>query len=106
MSTAAGREMPMRRDEVIRTIREHLPDLERFDVGWLAVFGSVARDEATPGSDLDVLVEFKHEPTFDSYMGLKFYLEDLFGRRVDVATPDGLRPRMRALVERETLRVA
>jgi predicted nucleotidyltransferase len=97
--------MPMRRDDILKTLRERRAEWERYDVDSLSVFGSFARDEAREGSDLDVLVEFKHEPTFDSYMGLKFYLEDLFGRRVDVVTPDGLRSRMRTLVEREALRV-
>jgi predicted nucleotidyltransferase len=95
----------MNRDEVIRSIREHLPDLERFDVRSIAVFGSVAREEATADSDVDVLVEFGRA-TFDGYMGLKFFLEDLLGRRVDVATPDSLRPRARERVLREAVNVA
>lgn len=95
----------MNRDEVIRSIREHLPDLEKFDVRSIAVFGSVARDEATADSDVDVLVEFGRA-TFDGYMGLKFFLEDLLGRRVDVATPDSLRPRARERVLREAVNVA
>jgi predicted nucleotidyltransferase len=95
----------MSREEVIRSIREHLPDLKQFDVRSIAVFGSVARDEATADSDVDVLVEFGRA-TFDGYMGLKFFLEDLLGRRVDVATPDSLKPRMRARVLREAVDVA
>ena len=105
MSTATRREMPMGREEVIRKIREHLPELEQFDVRSLALLGSVARDEATVGSDLDVLVEFRHVSTFDSYMGLKFYLEDLFGTTVDVATLDSLRPWLRERVLREAVDV-
>ncbi|HEV7590731.1 MAG TPA: nucleotidyltransferase family protein [Longimicrobium sp.] len=95
----------MRREDVIRSIREHLPDLDKFDVRSIAVFGSVARDEATTGSDVDVLVEFGRA-TFDGYMGLKFFLEDLLGVRVDVATVDSLKPRVRARVLREAVNVA
>jgi len=95
----------MRREDVIRSIREHLPDLDRFDVRSISVFGSVARDEATTESDVDVLVEFGRA-TFDGYMGLKFFLEDLLGVRVDVATVDSLKPRVRERVLREAVNVA
>lgn len=96
----------MRRDEVLTLIRAHQAELERYDVKSLRLFGSTARDDAKPGSDVDVLVEFRSEPTFDSYMGLKIFLEDLFGVRVDVATEDGLHPMIRDAVLREALLVA
>lgn len=94
----------MRRDEVIARIREHLPELEQFDVRSIALFGSVARDQATPESDVDVLVEFGR-PTFDGYMGLKFFLEDLLGASVDVATVSSLRPWLRERVLNEAVHV-
>lgn len=96
----------MTRDEVIGLIRSNRQELERFDVASLAVFGSVLRNEAKPGSDVDVLVEFRSPPTFDSYMGLKIFLEDLFGTRVDVTTADGLHPLIRDTVLGEALLVA
>ena len=71
----------------------------------LAVFGSVARGEAGPDSDVDILVEFEGRATFDRYMGLKFFLEDLLGRRVDLVTRKALKPRMRPYVEREAIYV-
>jgi len=95
----------MRREDVIRSIAEHLPELKRFDVRSISVFGSVARDEATPDSDVDVLVEFGRA-TFDGYMGLKFFLEDLLGVRVDVATLASLKPRARERALREAVNVA
>jgi len=76
---------------------------------WCApdrLFGSAARDEARDDSDLDLLVAFEVGPTFDSFMGLKFFLEDHLGRRVDLVTPDALKPRMRPIVEREAVDVA
>ncbi len=62
----------------------------------IGLFGSFARGDAGPGSDVDVLVEFA-DPfvTFDRYMDLKFYLEDLFGRRVDLVIRRTLKPRIR-----------
>lgn len=72
----------------------------------LSLFGSVARDEAGPDSDVDVLVEFIGPTTFDAHMGLLLYLEDLLGRRVDLVTANGIKPRLRPLIAREIVRVA
>ena len=80
--------------------------LPRFHVKSLALFGSVARDEAGPESDLDLLLEFEGPATFDLYMGLKLFLEDLLGCRVDLVMSKALKPRMRPHVEREAVRVA
>ncbi len=71
----------------------------------VALFGSTARGDARPDSDLDLLVEFAVGPTFDSFMGLKFFLEDNLGRKVDLVTPDSLKPRMRPVIEREAVDV-
>ena len=60
----------------------------------LALFGSVARDEATDSSDVDVLVDFGAPPTFDQYMGLKIFLEDLLQCQVDVVTMGALKERV------------
>ena len=83
----------MKNTEIIRLLRQHRDELrKRFGVKSLAVFGSVARGEAGPDSDVDILVEFEGRATFDRYMGLKFFLEDLLGRRVDLVTRKALKP--------------
>lgn len=79
---------------------------QRFDAKHISVFGSAARDELNETSDIDVLVEFDGLPTFDNYMGLKFFLQDLFKRRVDLVTRDSIKPRMRQIIERDLVRVA
>jgi predicted nucleotidyltransferase len=79
---------------------------ERFGVRDLAVFGSVARGEASDASDLDVLVDFVGKATFDGYMGLKLFLEDSLGVKVDLVTRAALKPRLRAWIEAEARRVA
>ncbi len=79
---------------------------QRFKVKRLGIFGSCARGEMRPESDIDVLVEFNGEPTFDGYMDLKFYLESLFGTGVDLVTEDAVRPRMRPIIERDLIHVA
>ncbi len=96
----------MNRDTVQQLLTAHRAELDRLCVKSLAVFGSVARGEARSKSDVDILVEFSNTPDFDRYMDLKFFLEDLLKRRVDLVTPDVLRPRIRPNVEREAVRVA
>ncbi len=97
----------MHREEAISTLRGYLPALRRdFGVRRIALFGSTVRDEAGEESDLDLLVEFEVGPTFDSFMGLKLFLEDHIGRKVDLVTPDALKPRIRPVVEREAVDVA
>jgi hypothetical protein len=96
----------MGRDEVLRVLRDHLPEIDAFGVHSMSVFGSVARDEARLDSDVDILVEFDGPLTYRRYCELRFYIEDLLGRRVDLVTTDGLRPRVRPFVERDAIRVA
>ncbi|MEM9009374.1 MAG: nucleotidyltransferase family protein [Cyanobacteria bacterium P01_F01_bin.86] len=96
----------MKRDEVINHLQSHRAELKHYGVTFLALFGSVARDEARDGSDLDVLVEFEGRITFDRYMDFKFYLEDLLRVSVDWVTKKMLRSEIRETVEREAIRVA
>ena len=96
----------MPRDEVLRRLREHWSEIQAFDVASLRLFGSVARDVADEGSDVDLLVGFEHPPTFSRYMKLRFFLEDLLGATVDLVTETGLKDRARSAVEEDALRVA
>jgi len=87
----------MRKEQAIATIQQHWTELrERHHVASLSVFGSVARDEAGPDSDIDVLVTFTRTGVdlFD-VVELQGYLEGVLGCKVDLATPRGLRPEMR-----------
>ncbi len=79
---------------------------QRFSVRALAIFGSTARDEALDDSDVDVLVVFDCKASFDLFMDLKFYLEELLGREVDLVTDKALRPQVRRAIERELIHVA
>ncbi len=97
----------MKREEAIAALRGYMPVIRRdFGVRRIALFGSTVRGDAREDSDLDILVEFESGPTFLSYMGLKVFLEDQMGRKVDLATPDALKPRLRPVVEREAVDVA
>lgn len=97
----------MTRAEAVDILSRHRLDLQsRFAVESLALFGSVARDDAAPGSDVDLLVSFRRPPGFDGYMALKWRLEELLGCRVDLVMDGALRPEARPIVEAEAVRVA
>ena len=96
----------MRRDQVLKLLEPHTPELRQFGVKSLRLFGSVARDEATLDSDVDLLVDFEKPPGFSGFMKLRIFLEDLLGERVDLVTESGLRDRVRPYVEKDAIRVA
>jgi predicted nucleotidyltransferase len=97
----------MSRKTVLSKLRRNIRVIRRrFAVKGLSVFGSIARNEATRRSDVDVLVEFRDKATFDLFMDLKFYLEDLLGTGVDLVTDKALRPEIRQEIEREKINVA
>jgi len=95
----------MGRTEVLRILRDHQDDLKKFRVNSIALFGSLAREEVRPQSDVDILVEFATPPTFKQYMNLKFFLEDLLNARVDLVSTRALKPQIRPYVEREAIYV-
>ena len=96
----------MQREEVLRILGQNQQVLKDFGVKSLAIFGSVARDEATPDSDVDILVQFDRPVTFDLYMDVKFYLEDNLGTRVDLVSKLTLKPLIRPQVQREAIYVS
>ncbi|MFG6097894.1 nucleotidyltransferase family protein [Leptothoe sp. ISB3NOV94-8A] len=91
---------------VAASIQENLQSIQSFDVKSLELFGSVARNEATESSDLDLLVDFNSPATFDRYMDLKFFLENLFKCPIDLVTKRSLKPALQATVLKEAIRVA
>lgn len=96
----------MNRKEAIQVLSLAKPKLaSRFGVVRLALFGSLARDEAHPGSDVDVMVTFDGPSTSQRYFGVQFYLEDALGRPVDLVTEKALRPELKPFIEREAVNV-
>lgn len=88
---------------ILEQLNKRSEELKRdFSVRSIGLFGSLARNEADRESDVDILVDFA-EPTFDHYMDLKFYLEKLFGREVDLVTADTVKARLKGAIEREVI---
>lgn len=96
----------MTRDEALRVLHEHNEELrEKYAVQSLSLFGSVARDEAHPDSDVDLLVEFTRPVGLFGLAAVQEYLETLFGCKVDIGTPHSLRPELRERVFQEIIQV-
>jgi hypothetical protein len=88
-------------EEVMAALKANTTRIHGFGVGKIGLFGSYARNEQTPGSDIDILVEFsKGRKSFRAYMGLKLFLERLFKRKVDLIIKEAIRPELK----REILR--
>lgn len=96
----------MRLAYALRILREHREEIAAFGVTGLSIFGSVARDEAGPESDVDILVEFKESVGLFHLIRLQTYLEELLNRKVDLTTIGGLKERMREQVLKEAIRAA
>ena len=93
-------------NEVLETLRQHMPEIRDFGVSRLAVFGSCARGEERPDSDVDVLVEFSVPVGLFEFVRVQRYLARLLHRTVDLATPDALRKEMQQNILEEAQYVA
>lgn len=87
------------KDKILQIIQLHANELDAYGVKQVGVFGSFGRAKQGPASDIDILVEFNRgTKTFDNYMDLKFYLERLFHRKVDIVIKDALKKRIKSQV--------
>jgi predicted nucleotidyltransferase len=96
----------MNRQRALELLTAIKPELQtRFGVTRLALFGSTARDTASSGSDIDILVAFNGPATSKRYFGVQFCLEDLLDCQVDLVTEKALRHELRPYIEREQVNV-
>jgi len=96
----------MKRDVVIRILKEKNTELRtQYGVKSLSLFGSVAREEATSVSDVDLIVEFNRPVGYFGLFLLQDHLEEILGCPVDLGTPDSLKPRIRERVMGELIHV-
>ncbi len=79
---------------IIRSLERSRENLRKYGVKRIGLFGSYLRMEGKERSDMDFLVVLQN-PTFDNYMGLKFFLERLFRRKVDLVTERSLKPSLK-----------
>ena len=110
-----GVSMPEGKDAIMAVVRQDAGDAQLTFTDAMsktstryraALFGSIARDDARPDSDVDLLAAFDSGVTSEAFFDTKFFLEDLLGRRVDLVTEAALRDRVRSAIEPELIRVA
>jgi len=89
-------------EQSLQLLKQFAPEIKKLGVRRIGLFGSWIRGEASAESDIDIVVEFTN-PCFDDYMDLKFFLERLFGREVDLVLKDSLKSRIKPKIMREVL---
>jgi len=86
-------------EEILKLIQQNKERIKRYGVKRIGLFGSYLRGEQKESSDIDILVEFeKGKKTFDNYMELKFFLEDLFKRKVDLVIAESVKPELKKYI--------
>ncbi|MDQ7032492.1 MAG: nucleotidyltransferase family protein [Desulfonauticus sp.] len=85
--------------EILKKISENMKDIKNYGVKKIGLFGSYAKGSPQVKSDVDILVEFeKGEKTFDNYMGLKLFLEDLLNQKVDLVISEAIKPELKPYI--------
>ncbi len=97
--------MATSREEILQALQTHRERIRGFGVRRIGLFGSYARNEPTASSDMDFVVDFEKK-SFDGYMDLKAFLEDLFQRPVDLVVADAVKPALRAAIVDEAVYAA
>lgn len=91
------------KEQILHIINNQMEKMKNdFSVIQIGLFGSAVRGELTEQSDIDILVDLA-EPTFDHYMDLKFYLENLFKTEVDLVMKDSVKPRLKPEIDKEVI---
>jgi hypothetical protein len=96
----------MERASVIKTLSDHKDELRSRGVEALYLFGSTARDEAGPESDVDLFFDY-NDPEFSlvELVRIKNMIEETLGSPADVMTRDSIHPRLRSRVEKSSIRI-
>lgn len=96
----------MDRNSIITFLQAHKEELaQQFGATKIGLAGSYARDEATEDSDIDIIVEIKSANKFRSFFNLLYYLQDSFGKPVDLSTISSLKPLVRESILKDVLYV-
>ncbi len=105
METRKMKSVMLTKGEIKQRLLNHQDALREHSVKRLGLFGSHVKDAARENSDIDLLVEFE-KLSFDNYMGLRIFLEDLFEKKIDLVISNSLKPRLRPRIENEVEYVA
>lgn len=90
------------RKDILKIIRENEKEIKGFGAKHIGIFGSFAKSTHQKKSDIDILIEFEQgQKTFDNYMDLKFFLQKILGRKVDLVIKDALKSRIKFSIIKE-----
>jgi predicted nucleotidyltransferase len=90
------------KEEILQKIEENIVDIKKYGIKRIGLFGSYARNEQGEKSDIDILVEFEEgKKTFDNYMGLAFFLEDLLKCKVDLVISENIKTLLKPYILKE-----
>lgn len=88
--------------EILKKLEENKKRIERYGIKKIGVFGSYVRDEQKKKSDIDIIVEFEEDKiSFDNYIHLKFFIEDLLKKKIDLVIVDDIKPRLKPYILKE-----
>lgn len=88
--------------QIQKILKDNIPKLQKeYEINQLGMFGSYARNEQTPESDLDLLVTFKKKPSLFRFIELENYLSDLLDTKVDLVMESALKPRIGETIRKE-----
>ncbi|MBU0469920.1 MAG: nucleotidyltransferase family protein [Nanoarchaeota archaeon] len=90
--------MKLTQKSIIKELEAHKEDICKYDVKKIALFGSYLKGKQHQKSDIDFLVSFS-KPSFDNYMELKFLLEKIFKKKIDLVTEKSLKPALKYVKE-------
>ena len=105
MGTDKSNQTILTKNETEQRLLKHKDTLKEYSVKWLGIFGSYVKEAAHEDSDIDLLVEFE-KLSFDNYMGLRIFLEDLFEKKIDLVISNSVKPRLKPWIENEVEYVA
>jgi len=94
----------MNKKVIIKSIQDNLGEIKGYGIKRIGIFGSFVRSTQDAKSDIDVLAEFyPNQKTFDNYMELKFFLESILHRKVDLVIKEAVKPRIKPYILNEVL---
>ncbi len=97
----------LNKNSIFEELIKHKEKLKSFGVQKIGLFGSFADNTQTEKSDIDFLVEFEEgKKTFDNYMELKFFFEEIFQRKIDLVTPKSIKPFLKESILKTVLYAA
>ena len=102
MEKKSARHTQLSSSEILSLLKQNELVLKKYGVRKLGLFGSYRRGSPTPESDIDFVVIFDHV-SFDNYMELKIFLEDLFHCRIDLVLEEAIKPRLRRYILDEVI---